>query len=174
MAYYKTEQVIAEIEGRRERIVAAAFAVISKHGAHALTSARVAKISRQSVGLIYKHFPDMDELRAHVLSLLLSRDVAVLREAGDLAPAIRAWMKTLSLDARMTSALAADAGYRDGMKRELAKMIRSATGDGDSNIFAAVVCGAVLEAAGTLRPRDENALTTALLRACGIRSRVNV
>lgn len=172
MAYHKTEQVLAEIEGRKERIVAAALSVISKYGAQALTSARVAKISRQSVGLIYKHFPDMDELRAHVLSLLLARDLAVLREAGDLALAIRAWTKALSLDARITAALAADEGYRDGMKRELAMMIRSAGGENASTL-AAVVCGAAMEASRASQADRGGALTTALLRACGIRSRVN-
>lgn len=172
MAYRKTDDVIAEIEGRRERIIKAAFSIISQRGASALTSAKIAAKSKLSVGLIYKHFPDMDELRAHMFAQFLAHDLALLR-AGNLADGIRAWAKHLAADPRSTAAVAAEPSYRDGIKRELASQIRAATGSGDSNILAAVVCGAVLEASGSMRPRDETALSTALLRACGIRSKAN-
>lgn len=172
MAYRKTDEVIAEIEGRKTRVVNAATAVIRKQGVAALTSAKVAKQAKLSVGLIYKHFPDMDELRAHVFAQMLAHDLVLIREASDLAQAIRAWVKQLAGDPRSTDALAAEPAYRDGIKRELTKIIRAAGSDFPS-LHAVVVCGAVFEASGSIGPRDVAQLTTALLRACGIRAKAN-
>lgn len=173
MAYRKTESVLAEIAGRKTKIVNAAIAVISKHGAAALTSDRVAIRAKVSVGLIYRHFPDMDELRAHIFALLLARDLDLIREAGDLTQAISLWARQLAEQPHITVALARDVAYRNGVKIELAKMIRSATGSGDSAIFAAVVTGAVFEVAPSLKPRGERILIGSLLRAIGVRSRSN-
>jgi hypothetical protein len=102
---------------------------------------------------------------------LLARDLELIRVAGTLPGGIRAWAKQLASDARITAALARDHAYRDGIKKELVKLIKAAGGESPA-ILAAVVCGAVIEASGSLRPRDELALTTALLRAIGVRSRV--
>lgn len=170
MAYVKSEKVLAEIEGRKALIVAAAIDIIKRDGIEATTSAVISEASGLSVGLIYKHFPDIEELRAHVLALLLARDLELLRAAGSLPEGIRAWAKHMARDARMTAACAANAVYREGVKRELAKLIK-ATGADSPAILAAVVAGAVFEAAGTLRPRDEVTLTAALLRAIGVRVR---
>lgn len=170
MAYHKTEKVLAEIGARRSLIVAAAIDTISRGGIDALTTSAISDRSKQSVGLIYKHFPDMDELRAHVFAQLLARDVELIQEAENLQAGIRAWARHLSSDARLTAALAAQPSYRDGIRRELAKLIK-ATGAEQPALLAAVVCGAVLEASGSLRPRDEAALSTALLRAIGVRAR---
>lgn len=171
MAYRKTEKVLAEISGRRDVIVASAVDIISKFGIDALTGSEIAKRADLSVGLIYKHFADIDELRAFVFAQLLARDLELIRAAGTLPGGIRAWAKQLASDARLTAAIARDHAYRDGIKKELARMIRAAGGD-NPFILSAVVCGAVIEASGSLRPRDELALTTALLRAVGVRSRV--
>lgn len=171
MAYRKTEKVLAEITGRRDIIVASAIDIISKLGIDALTTAEISKRSNLSVGLIYKHFADFSELRAFMFAQLLARDLELIRAAGNLPGGIRAWARQLASDARITTAVARDAAYRDGIKKELAKQIKAAGGDSPA-ILAAVVCGAVIEASGSLRPRDEIALTTALLRAIGTPSKV--
>lgn len=170
MAYHKTEKVLAEIGARKALIVAAAIDTISKHGIDALTTNEIATRSKQSVGLIYKHFPDMEELRAYVFAQLLARDVELIQQAESLQDGIRTWARRLASDARLTAALAAQPSYRDGVKRELAKLIK-ATGAEQPALLAAVVCGAVIEASGSLRPRDELTLSTALLRAIGVRVR---
>lgn len=168
MAYVKSEKAIAEIEGRRALIIAAAIDIIKSDGMAAVTTNDVAARSGQSVGLIFRHFADMVELRAHVLSVLLARDLQLLRDAGSLAEGIRTLSRHLSRDVRITAACAADEAYRDGMRREIAKLIR-ATGAEGVPVLAAMTLGAILEASRGLRPGDHVALSRALLRAIGMR-----
>jgi hypothetical protein len=59
--------------------------------------------------------------------------------------------------------------YREGVRRELARLIRASDAVESPAILAAVVYGALFEAAGHIRPRDETALCAAVLRACGVK-----
>lgn len=171
MAYRKTEKVLAGIEQRKAAILAAAIHIIGKHGMEALTTDNIATRAQVSVGLLYKYFPDMTEMRAAVIAQLLARDLETIRDAGSLEKGIRAWAKNLAANYRLMSAICALPGYRVTMRAELTKMIR-ATGAENAPILSAVVYGAVLEAASTLRPRDEQTLVACVLRAVGVRVRV--
>lgn len=171
MAYRKTEKVLAEITGRRDVIVASAIDIISKLGVDALTTAEISKRADLSVGLIYKHFPDVTELHAFIFAQLLARDLYTITSGGTLERGIRTWARERAGDARITAALARDQAYRTGIRKELARMIKTAGGESPS-LAAAVVCGAVLEAAGTLKPREEYALSAMLLRGAGVRFKV--
>lgn len=170
MAYRKTDAVLAEIEGRKTKIVQAAITIISSKGAAALTSDKVASKAKLSVGLIYKHFPDMDELRAHVFAQFLARDLDVL-QSQPLVEGLRAWTKLLSANAHLAGALANDFGYRDGIKRELAKQLRAAGHDYPTTL-AAALCGAIIEASRSLTAPNGAQLSTILLRAIGLPSKV--
>ena len=65
----------------REEIVAAAFAVVSKQGADALTAREVAKELGCSTRPIFTVFKDMDELKEEVRQLAASRIQEVSEEA---------------------------------------------------------------------------------------------
>lgn len=174
MAYVKSEKTLAEIEGRKGTIVAAAIDALKSDGHDAVTSAEVSERSGLSVGLIYKHFPDIEELRAHVFAILLARDIEVLQAHDALPDALRAWAKHMAKEPRLSQACSNSDVYREGIRRELVRMIKvSAPECGWPTISAGVVAGAVFEVAATLRPRDELALTAALLRAIGVRSKAS-
>jgi AcrR family transcriptional regulator len=170
MAYRKTEKVLAGIETRKAAIVEAAILLIGKHGMDGLTTDAIATKAKVSVGLLYKYFPDMVELRAAVFAHLAASDLKVLRDAGGLEKGIRAWAKHVALDYRLISSVGALPGYREPIRAELAKQIRAAGGEGTA-VMSALVYGAVLEAAGTMKPRDELTLVNALLRAVGVRAK---
>jgi AcrR family transcriptional regulator len=171
MAYRKTEKILAGIEARKAGIMAAAIDLISRNGLDGFTTDAIAARAELAVGLIYKYFPDKTELLAAVVAQLLARDLAAIREAGNLPGGIRAWMQRVAANHRLMATIGAVPAYRAGIRAELAKMIRSAGGESPA-ILAAVAYGAVIEAAGSLRPRDEATLTTALLKAMGLRVRI--
>lgn len=171
MAYRKTEKVLAGIEARKATIIAAAIHIIGKHGMEGLTTDAIAMRAKVSVGLLYKYFPDMVELQAAVFAHVAASDLEILRSAGSLEKGIRAWAKHVAQDYRLISSVGALPGYREPIRAELAKQIRAAGGEGTA-IMSAVVYGAVLEAAGIMKPRDELMLVTALLKAVGVRARV--
>lgn len=170
MAYRKTEKVLAALAARRDLIIASAIDIMAKSGAEALTADAISERSEMSVGAIYLNFPDMVELRAAIVQEVLTRDLAVIREAGTLGKGIRAFAQRLSGNYRVMSWVGAQPVYRTGIRAELAKLIKSAGGESPA-MFAAVAYGAVFEAASTLRPRDEVALTACLLKAFGVRAR---
>jgi len=170
MAYRKTEKILAGIEARKASILAAAIDLITRHGMEGFTTDAIAERAEVAVGLIYKYFPDKTEVLAAVVAQLLARDLATIREAGSLAGGIRAWAQRVAANHRLMATIGAVPAYRAGIRAELAKMIRAAGGESPA-ILAAVAYGAILEAAGSLRPRDEATLTTALLKAMGLRVR---
>lgn len=147
MAYNKTEKVLAGIEARKNLFLAAAIDIISKHGTVGLTVNAVAEGSGQSVGLIYKYFPDLTELRAAVVQQQLDRDLAAIREAAtgapgaQLASALAVYYARLKKP-KLVHALSAEPIYQLGISAEIAKLIR-ATLDFTPK-------GASLAAAGTL------------------------
>lgn len=174
MAYRETEKVIASREAKRSLIIASAIDIIAKHGIEALNTGSVAERAGMALGVIYKHFPDKNEVLAAVVAQRLALDLAAIREAArDEKPVaafengIWAWMTRLAGNYRLMSAIAAEEAYRASMRGELAKMIK-ATGAADSPaILAAMAYGAVLEVARS-GPRSRETLTTALLRALGV------
>ena len=82
MAYRKTEKVLANLEARRNSILASAIDVIARSGMEGLTTDAVAERAGVATGLMYKYFPDKAELIAAVVAHLLARDVAAIRDAA--------------------------------------------------------------------------------------------
>jgi AcrR family transcriptional regulator len=73
MAYRKTEKVLANLEARRNSILASAIDVIAKSGMEGLTTDAVAARAGVAAGLMYNYFPDKTELVAAVFAKLLAR-----------------------------------------------------------------------------------------------------
>jgi AcrR family transcriptional regulator len=170
MAYRKTEKVLAQLEARRASIIASAIDVISKHGLEGLTTDSVAARAGIAVGLIYKYFPDKTELLAAVVAQLLDRDRAAMKEAESLAEAIGTLFHRAATNYRLMSTISQLPAYREGMKRELARLIRATDPTEIAGLLSAVVYGAIFEAAA-LGPRFEKELTTAVRRALGVSSK---
>jgi len=176
MAYRKTEKVLATLEARHNSILASAIDVIARAGMEGFTTDAVAARAGVAEGLIYKYFADKTELLAAVVAHLLARDLAAMRDAtGKTKRPIEALEKGISiLAARMTSnyrlmsAIGGLPGYREGMRIELARLIRTTSAVESPAILSAVVYGAIFEAARSLRPKDEQTLTGCLLRAVGM------
>jgi len=68
MAYRKTEKVLANLEARRNSILASAIDVIARSGMDGLTTDAVAARAGIAAGLMYKYFPDKTELVAAVFA----------------------------------------------------------------------------------------------------------
>lgn len=175
MAYRKTEKVLAQLEAKRNSFIAAAIDVIAKSGMEGLTTDAVAARADVADGLLYKYFPDKTELLAAVVHHVLARDLAAMRGAiGNSSPhdALETSLALLftraSSNYRVMAAISQMPVYREGMRRELARLIR-ATGAETPPLLAAIAYGALFEAAGSYRPKDEPALTASLLRAFGVR-----
>lgn len=170
MAYNKTETILAEIEARKLKIIAAALDIIGKHGMEGVVTSAVAERAKVSQGLIFKYFADKTELVAAVIGFVLARDLAILRDTTDLDEGIRAWARQCSGLPRTAQVIGATPEYRNGIRGELTKRIRAA-GIENSPLMGAVVYGAVLEACSTLKPRDELLLVSTLMKAMGVRVR---
>ncbi len=134
LAYRKTEGVKAHLKAQRAAILAAAVAVLSRHGKDQFTTTRVCEAAGISNGSLYKYFADADELWAAVIGDRLARDVALMRDAGSgdiypinvLACVLGAFYGCLDRP-RLARALVDAPAYRKGIKRELEAYI-AATG----------------------------------------------
>jgi AcrR family transcriptional regulator len=67
----------------RERVVAAAHALVARGGFRAASIAQVARRSKLAVGSVYRHFPSKGELFAEVFRRASGREVEVTARAGD-------------------------------------------------------------------------------------------
>ena len=132
MAYRKTEKVLANLEARRNSILASAIDVIAKSGMEGLTTDAVAARAAVAVGLIYKYYPDKTELIAAVFAHLLARDLAAMRDAAivektplpALAAAIAVFFARLD-NAHLVRAMASAPVYQLGVRVELERLIRA-------------------------------------------------
>lgn len=167
MAYRKTEKVLAHIEARRAGIIAAAIDVIARSGMEGLTTDAVANRAAIADGLIYKYFADKTELVAAVVALVLARDIAAVKESGTLESALPVFFHRFASNYRLMSAIGREPAYREGMKRELARLIRATEPAESPAVLAAAVYGAIFEAAG-LGARVEPALSAIVLRGLGV------
>lgn len=130
MAYRKTANVKARLKAQREGILAAAAAVIAKHGRDK-SLARVAERADISMGTIYQYFADVDELWAAVVADALTIDTTAMREAADpertpldaLARAISVFYSLLDSAPRLRKELADSVAYRKGIRAALEPMI---------------------------------------------------
>ena len=130
MAYRKTETIIATQDAMRRAIVYATRDVIALRGVEAVTVDAVAKLARCSVGLLYKHFANKDELIAAATAWQLADDLAAMREASIGADGIEALARALAAfynrlkRPRMVKAMLDQPLYRDGVRDELSRLIK--------------------------------------------------
>jgi AcrR family transcriptional regulator len=153
MVYRKTEKVLAHLANQREMLLERAVTKIKISGFDKLTSDTLAARAKVSVGMIYKYFPDMAELRAAIVQRLLDQDLALMRDrAAEETGALRAFsgsitvFYTFSENANLFRAMAEQPAYRAGIRAELESLIKEAAPDltpKDRAMSAASVLGAV-------------------------------
>lgn len=171
MAYRKTEKVLANLEARSNSILAAAIDVIARSGMEGLTTDAVAKRADIGVGLIYKYFPDKDELVAAVFAKLLARDLETMRARPDKDP-LRALAVAIAVfysvtQSPLSRACGANPVYRAGVEREFYGLIRAAVDTLDKievKLAAKATLGALYGLAGA-HGHGEKIASTALLFA---------
>src|SRR5258707_3356476 len=133
MAYRKTEKVLANLEARRNSILASAIDVIAKSGMEGLTTDAIAERAGIAAGLTYSYFADKDELIAAVIAHLLARDVAAMKGAAGiekdplqaLAAAMAVFFGRMD-NAHLVRAMAGAPVYQLGIRGELERLIRGA------------------------------------------------
>lgn len=170
MAYRKTENILAREAERKAAILQALLDVAGKHGLEAATTAAIAKRGKFSEGVIFKYYADKTELVAAAIAHMLHQHLELLR-ANDLPEGVRAWARAVGETHRMVTILHLGGAYREGIKKELHRKLTAAGAERPS-ISCAVIYGAVLEIAPTMSARDEMPLLASLMRACGLRVRV--
>src|SRR5258706_14963223 len=132
MAYRKTEKVLANLEARRNSILASAIDVIARSGMDGLTTDAVAARAGIAAGLMYKYFPDKTELVAAVFAKLLARDLAAMRDrANEEKDPLRALAAVIAVfygiaQSPLARACGANPIYCKGIEDELYGLIRAA------------------------------------------------
>lgn len=174
MAYRKTEKVLAQLEAKRNSIVAATMDVIARDGLDGLTSDAIAERAGVAVGLIYHYFADLPEVMAAVIQRMMERDRDALRTIEESNPidalvaGIRLWNERVLENYRLMEVIARRPQYREAIRAEFAKLVK-ATGLSDSPaVAAASLYGAILEVGATWRPSQERELLAGLLRLVGV------
>lgn len=138
MAYRRTENVLARMEGTRLSILAAAVALIDKQGEVALTidfmNAVADKIGR-SVGTIYNYFQNKEEVISAAVAHVLAGDIDAMRNAAAskttgpaaLACAVAALYRRMSAHGLNVARLLFNRElYMDGLRDELEKLVKDA------------------------------------------------
>lgn len=130
MVYRKTEGVKAHLAAERKAIIAAAFAVLEKHGE--LTTTRVCERAGISTGKLYNYFADVDEVMAAVVALALAREKGAMEQANrdaDSRYPINAFARALAVfyatldKPQLARALARELAYRKGIREELEALL---------------------------------------------------
>jgi AcrR family transcriptional regulator len=161
----------------RERLLAAAAAVIEEGGYAAASVAAIAEHAGVSAGALYRHFPSKAELFVEVFRSQAQRELAAMHAAGDRAPSFTARLAAV-VETYATSALAnrrlawalvyepvdplVDAerlAHRKLFRDQMTELLRLGMDAGelpthdDPELLAAVVVGGIAEAlAGPLSP----------------------
>jgi AcrR family transcriptional regulator len=192
MPYRPTPRTEAKREHARERIVAAAHALIAKGGYRAASVAAVACKAGVATGSVYRHFPSKADLFAEVFRRASQREVDAMTRAAEgdgpvpqrLAAGVELWARRALKGRRLAWALLAEPvdpaveaerlqfrrAYRDGM----AALIREGIGRKefpaqDADLTAAALVGAIGEAlVGPLSDpqTDEDRLVAGLTTFC--------
>lgn len=137
MAYRRTELVLATREGWRTKIIAAAIDVIKRSGIENLKLPALVERGGFAKGLLYNYFPDIEELRAAVIAHLLDRDLTAMREAAESEKGLYALAAALTIlfsrwgHTRLATAAIGSPIYREGVRTELARLIKEAPVFGD-------------------------------------------
>jgi AcrR family transcriptional regulator len=176
MAYRKTEQVLAQLAAKREAIISAAVVLVKTGGMEAVKSDAVAGQAGIAEGGLYKHFPDMEELRAVVVARFLELDVKAMRERAAegktplqaLASAIAVFYGRRTFK-RRNRALTDSPAYREGIRKEL-ELLMAAAGYGDAFTAAAALGAiyAVFDVPAAEQADRARAATLFVLRGMGV------
>jgi AcrR family transcriptional regulator len=192
--YRPTERTEAKRAAARERIVAAAHALIARGGYRAASVAAVATRAGVATGSVYRHFPAKAELFAEVFRRASQREVDAVAAAtagpGPAAARVAAAVETFARRAlrgrRLAWALIAEPvdpaveAERLVFRRAYAEAFATALRDGvaagelpaqDPALTATALVGAIGEAlVGPTSPSasrlDEDALVAGLVRFC--------
>jgi AcrR family transcriptional regulator len=167
--YRRTPRVEARLTASRERILAAALAIVAEHGYAGCSVAGVARRAGVATGSVYRHFPSKADLVAEVFRTASQREVDAVARAASLertaAEAVAAVVETFTGRAlrapRMAYALLAEPvdpavdaerlvfrrAYAEAFARLIARGIAAGElPDQDVEVSAAALVGAIGEA----------------------------
>ncbi len=173
MAYRKTEKVLAQLQAKRELIVASAIDVICRSGDGNGLMELAAARAGVSVGSVYNNFADRYDLSAAVVAHVQARDLAEMKAAAEaeaaplmaLAFAIAAFYRQLE-NPQLVRTIAAAPAYRLAIRGELEKLLRAAdlgTGPKDRALLAAALMGVLFGVFEADEAGTRNRAPTALL-----------
>jgi AcrR family transcriptional regulator len=176
MAYRRSAQVQARLDGARERIVASTVGLVAGGGWSAVTVAAVAEAAGVATGTVYRHVDGKDHLCVLAFRRVAGHELAVVAEVagaeasacGRVAAALRTFAGRALRGRRLAHALLTEpAGgaveaerlrYRQGYRTLFAQLLTEGMAAGeltreDPDVLAAVLTGAMGEAlVGPLAP----------------------
>ncbi len=133
MVYRETEATKANAAAKRAAIIGATIDIIARHGAEAVTVDLVAERVKGSVGMLYRYFPDKNEMIAAATARLLMADIMAMREATDGIDGVGALARGIIVlysrmdRPRLVRAMLDRPQYREGIRDELAGLLRAAS-----------------------------------------------
>ena len=169
MAYRRTDSVEARLADNRNRILAAARAVVSEGGWPEAQVSHVAAAAGLATGTVYRYFPSKAHLCVEVLSTVSQREVDVVqaiasgtgRPAQRLHTAVTAFVRRAMRNRRLAYALIAEPcepeidqarlTYRHAISEQIMRIVRDGQAAGDfragvdARIAATVIVGGFME-----------------------------
>ncbi|PRX92370.1 TetR/AcrR family transcriptional regulator [Allonocardiopsis opalescens] len=196
MAYRRTPAVEARLTASRERILAAALALVAQEGYAGCSVAAVARHGQVATGSVYRHFPNKASLVTEVFRTACQREIAAVAEAagspGRASERIAAMVETFCERALREPVLAyallaepvdiAVDAERLRFRRAFSGVFAQVIAEGmlfeelpeqDAEVTAAALVGAIAEAlvaplqSGRAAPDTVPSLTSFTLRAIG-------
>ncbi|MBW8482451.1 TetR/AcrR family transcriptional regulator [Actinomadura parmotrematis] len=167
MAYRRTPDVEARLSASRERVLAAALALVAEHGYRGCSVTAVAERAGMATGSVYRHFPAKADLMAEVFRTASRREVDAVARAASLeasaAERVAATVRTFAGRAlrspRLAYALLAEP-VDPAVEAERLVFRRAY-----AEVFARFVAAGV--ASGELPPQDPPLSAAALVGAIG-------
>lgn len=169
MAYRKTDNVEARLSDNRNRILAAARALVSEGGWAEAQVSHVAAAAGLATGTVYRYFPSKAELCVEILSTVSQREVDVIdaiANGSETAPqrlraAIATFVERAMQNRRLAYALIAEPCdpeidrarlvYRHAISEQIMRIVRDGQRSGayrddiDASIAATVIVGGFME-----------------------------
>jgi AcrR family transcriptional regulator len=177
MPYRRTDNVEARLADNRQRILAAARALVSEGGWLEAQVSHVAAAAGLATGTVYRYFPSKAQLFVEVLSSVSQREVDVLdaiANGGDKPPqrlhaAVTAFVERAMRNRRLAYALIAEPcepeidqarlTYRYAISKQILRIVRAGQQSGDfradidADTAATVIVGGFMEGlVGPLSP----------------------
>lgn len=169
MAYRRTDSVEARLADNRNRILAAARALVSDGGWPEAQVSHVAAAAGLATGTVYRYFPSKAHLCVEVLSTVSQREVDVMQAIADgterpaqrLHAAVTAFVQRAMRNRRLAYALIAEPcepeidqarlTYRHAISEQIMRIVRDGQAAGDFRadvdvrIAATVIVGGFME-----------------------------